>query len=156
MDTLIDDIFKHLKRREWMIATAESCTGGMIATTLTGVAGSSAYVDRGFVTYSNQSKIDLLNVPPAMIEDYGAVSAQVAEAMAKGTLEASNAEIVVTVTGIAGPGGGSDEKPVGLVYICVATWEKVKIFDHRFKGDRAAVRKHATEAALKHVSEMLA
>ena len=156
MDTLIHTIFEKLKIREWMIGTAESCTGGLIAATLTSVAGSSAYVDRGVVTYSNQSKIDLLNVPPAMIEDYGAVSEQVAEAMVKGTLETSNADIVVSVTGIAGPSGGSEGKPVGLVYIGVGTWEKTDVFKHQFNGDRAAIRQQATEAALKHVIEMLA
>lgn len=154
MDVVLK-IFEGLKAREWMIATAESCTGGMIAARLTDVAGSSAYVDRGIVTYSNQAKIDLLNVPPVMIEEFGAVSPQVAEAMAKGALEASRAGIAVSVTGIAGPGGGSEEKPVGLVYICVATWEKTKVHKHNFRGDRAAVRAHAVDAALKHVAEAL-
>lgn len=155
MDAVVK-IFELLKPREWMIAAAESCTGGLIAARLTDVAGSSAYVDRGFVTYSNQAKIDLLNVPPAMIEDYGAVSAQVAEAMAKGTLETSNADVVVTTTGIAGPSGGSEGKPVGLVYICVATWEKTQVHKHQFAGDRAGIRQQATDTALAHVIELLA
>jgi len=138
-----------------MIATAESCTGGMIASKLTAVPGSSLYLDRGFVTYSNQAKMDMLSVPSALIDEYGAVSAQVAEAMAQGALKASSAKITVSVTGIAGPGGGSDKKPVGLVYIGISTWDSSLTFKHVFEGDRDAVRAQATQAALNHVLEAL-
>lgn len=155
MDVLILSIFEKLQARNWMIATAESCTGGMIASHLTAVPGSSLYLDRGFVTYSNQAKMDMLSVPAALIDEYGAVSAQVAEAMAQGALKASNAKITVSVTGIAGPGGGSDEKPVGLVHIGVSTWDTSLTFKHVFDGDRDAVRAQATQAALKHVLEAL-
>lgn len=98
------------------IVTAESCTGGLIVATLTEVAGSSAVVDRGLVTYSNEAKIELLDVPPALIATKGAVSEEVARAMAAGALKRSPADLAVSVTGIAGPGGGTPEKPVGLVH----------------------------------------
>jgi nicotinamide-nucleotide amidase len=100
-----------LRARGWMVVTAESCTGGMIAAALTSIAGSSDVVDRGFVTYSNAAKTDMLGVPAAVIEMHGAVSAEVAAVMAQGALERSRAGIAVSVTGIAGPGGGSAEKP---------------------------------------------
>src|ERR1700754_4149903 len=102
------------------IATAESCTGGLIAGTLTAIAGSSDVYDRGWVTYSNEAKREQLGVPSMMIEARGAVSGEVAEAMAKGALHRSKAHVAISVTGIAGPGGGSAEKPVGLVYIGLA------------------------------------
>lgn len=103
-----------------MIATAESCTGGLIAGALTDIAGSSAVVDRGFVTYSNQAKIDMIDVSPQTLDQHGAVSEQTAKEMALGALNNSRADVTVAVTGIAGPGGGSDDKPVGLVYMALA------------------------------------
>lgn len=156
MDHLVLSVFEKLQARGWMIATAESCTGGMIAQMLTAVAGSSAFVDRGFVTYSNQAKIEMLAVPPLMIEQYGAVSSSVAEAMAQGALQNSKAGIAVSVTGIAGPAGGSDEKPVGLVHIGVASWDDVRTYKHIFQGGRDAVRTQAAEAALNHLLEFMA
>jgi PncC family amidohydrolase len=155
MDSVVLKIFEKLQSQDWMIATAESCTGGLVAARLTAVAGSSVYVDRGFVTYSNQAKMEMLGVPSALIDDYGAVSDQVAEAMAQGALKESNAGIAVSVTGIAGPGGGTEAKPIGLVYIGVATWEKAQSFSHRFSGDRASVRTQATDAALNYVLQAL-
>src|SRR5579875_2423202 len=104
-----------LRGRGWRLATAESCTGGLIAAALTHVPGSSDVVDRGFVTYSNEAKADLLGVPPALIAAHGAVSQEVAHAMAAGALARSLADVTVAVTGVAGPGGGSKDKPVGLV-----------------------------------------
>lgn len=104
-------------KRGLTIATAESCTGGLIAGLLTEIAGSSAVVDRGYVTYSNQAKIDMLGVPATTLETYGAVSRETALAMAHGALYRSGASLAVAVTGIAGPGGGSAEKPVGLVHL---------------------------------------
>ena len=131
------------------IATAESCTGGLIAATLTAVAGSSDVVDRGFVTYSNAAKTELLGVPADLIARIGAVSEAVARAMADGALARSQAQVAVAVTGIAGPGGGTLDKPVGLVWFGLArsggdvlTWSRV------FSGDRAAVRKATVVAAL--------
>ncbi len=102
------------------IATAESCTGGMISALLTSIPGSSDVFDRAFVTYSNEAKQEMIGVPDDLLEEHGAVSAEVAMAMAQGALENSNATICVSVTGIAGPGGGSEEKPVGLVFVAVA------------------------------------
>lgn len=156
MDSLVTDIFEKLKERNWMIVTAESCTGGLIAGRLTEVPGSSAYVDRGFVTYTNQSKLEMLAVPAALIENNGAVSAPVAEAMAKGALQASKAQIAVSVTGIAGPTGGTDMKPVGLVYISVATWTSIKTVENIFAGNREAIRMQAVETALKLMLEVMA
>jgi nicotinamide-nucleotide amidase len=103
------------------VATAESCTGGLVAGALTDIAGSSDVVDRGFITYSNQAKQQMLGVPAAIIEKHGAVSRETAEAMARGALGNADADLVVAVTGIAGPGGGSADKPVGLVYFAAAS-----------------------------------
>ena len=111
------DLFR---KEGMMIATCESCTGGLIAAALTSVAGSSDVFDRGFVTYSNDAKSDLVGVDPKLIEEKGAVSSEVAIAMAAGTLDRSKAGAAVSVTGIAGPGGGTPEKPVGLVFVSVA------------------------------------
>lgn len=104
-----------------VIATAESCTGGMIAAGLTDIAGASSVLDRGFVTYSNAAKTEMIGVPTALIEAHGAVSEAVARAMAEGALAASRADVAIAVTGIAGPGGGSAEKPVGLVHLALAS-----------------------------------
>src|SRR6516225_8261649 len=102
------------------LATAESCTGGMVAARLTDIAGSSDVVERGFITYSNEAKMELLGVPKALIADHGAVSAHVARAMAEGALAHAPVDLAVSITGIAGPGGGSERKPVGLVYFGLA------------------------------------
>jgi len=131
-----------------MAVTAESCTGGMIAAALTDIAGSSAVVERGFVTYSNAAKAELLGVDPAAIEAKGAVSSEVAEAMARGALEHSHADVAVSVTGVAGPDGGSAEKPVGLVWFGLSAGGTTTTEKEVFKGDRAAVRRQAVEKAL--------
>lgn len=135
------------------IATAESCTGGLVAGLLTEIAGSSDVFSCGFVTYSNQAKQELLGVPGDLLAKHGAVSAEVARAMAQGALEHSHADLAVTITGIAGPGGGSAEKPVGLVYLAAARGDQVAHRECRF-GDvgRGAVRLKSVEIAL----EMLA
>lgn len=114
---LAERLIKELNHKKWMLVTAESCTGGMIATAITDKAGSSAVFERGFVTYSNQSKIDCLGVSPDTLHKYGAVSLKTAEEMAQGALDNSEAKISIAVTGIAGPDGGTAQKPVGLVYI---------------------------------------
>lgn len=150
MDILVDRLFALLHKRGWMIATAESCTGGMIAARLTDQAGSSAYFDRGFITYSNDAKMRQLDVQPLTLDKFGAVSEQTARLMARGAFSHSNAGIAVSVTGIAGPGGGSVDKPVGLVFIGLATAHKSGVFRHEFTGDRAAVRTQTVEAAIKH------
>lgn len=132
-----------------MVATAESCTGGLVAGALTAIAGSSAVVDRGFVTYSNEAKSDLVAVPAALIEAHGAVSEPVARAMAAGAVTRSRARVSVAVTGIAGPGGGSDDKPVGLVHFAAAGPAGVIHVERRF-GDigREAVRLESVRVAL--------
>lgn len=130
------------------ICTAESCTGGLIAKTCTDLAGSSAWFERGFVTYSNEAKNEMLAVPVSVIADYGAVSEAVAAAMASGALRHSRADYSVAVTGIAGPDGGSAEKPVGTVWIALASAEQQQARLFRFDGDRAAVREATLVAAL--------
>ena len=142
------DVLAALRRRGWMAATAESCTGGLVAATLTEIAGSSDVVERGFVTYSNAAKTQMLGVPEAMITAHGAVSEAVARAMAQGALAHSPANIAVSVTGIAGPGGGSVEKPVGLVWFgCALRGGAVRTVSHVFPGDRGAVRAGAVAVA---------
>ena len=132
-----------------LLATAESCTGGLIAAALTAIAGSSDVVDRGFVTYSNDAKNQMIGVPMPLIERYGAVSEQVAAAMASGALSRSRATIAVSVTGVAGPGGGSVEKPVGLVCFGVARAGRPAITErHVFPGDRTEIRAATVAYAL--------
>jgi len=132
------------------IATAESCTGGLIAAALTDVPGSSAVLDRGFVTYSNEAKNEMLGVPMELITKHGAVSAQVARAMAVGAIRHSRADIAVSVTGIAGPSGGNDEKPVGLVWFGLKTTGEPARVERRIfpRASRDFVRAKATETAL--------
>ncbi len=140
-----ESILTLARNQNFRLVTAESCTGGLIAGALTAVAGSSDVVDRGFVTYSNEAKAEMLGVPTEMLAEHGAVSEPVARAMAYGALVNSLADVSVAVTGIAGPGGGSDEKPVGLVHLAVAKRLNSVVRTRRevFPGDRTDVR-HAT------------
>lgn len=140
-----------------MLATAESCTGGMIAASITDIGGSSDVFDRGFVIYSNEAKEQMLGVPRALIADHGAVSAEVARAMATGALQNSRAGIAVSVTGIAGPGGGSPEKPVGLVWFGLARHGCEPIAAKQlFKDDgRESIRRAAVDAALELILQGL-
>ena len=133
-----------------MLATAESCTGGLVAGLLTEIAGSSAVVERGFVTYSNAAKHELIGVPMALIERHGAVSAEVARAMAEGALRHSRADVSVAITGVAGPGGGTEAKPVGLVQFASAMKGGETIAVEKRFGDigRAQVRRAAIVTAL--------
>ncbi len=143
--------------RRWTIATAESCTGGLIAGAITEVAGSSAWFDRGFVTYSNPAKIELLGVRPETLDAVGAVSEATAREMAVGALARSSADIAVAVTGVAGPAGGTPEKPVGLVCFAWACRDgAVETAALHFKGGRAAVRAATVERALYGVIERAA
>ena len=138
-----------LLKNQQTVALAESCTGGLIGHRLTQVPGSSAYVDRGVICYSNQAKIELLGVPPDLIEQHGAVSAEVAAAMARGIRERSVVSIGLSVTGIAGPGGGTDTKPVGLVYVGLnASTGDAITREHRFHGDRSVIKQRSSQAAL--------
>lgn len=134
-----------------MIATAESCTGGMIAAALTDVPGSSAVVDRGFVTYSNEAKAEMLGVPSSLIDQQGAVSAAVAGAMAAGAQKRSRADIAVSVTGVAGPDGGAPDKPVGLVWFGLADRRGLTCVERRVfaGGSRDFVRAKTTQTALR-------
>jgi nicotinamide-nucleotide amidase len=149
-------LVRALKAKGWRIATAESCTGGMVAAAITDIAGSSDVFDRGFVTYSNEAKTEMLGVPVDLILKHGAVSEVVARAMAEGALKNSKADISVSVTGIAGPSGGSAEKPVGLVHFACATRTATRHLEMRF-GDlgRAVVRQAALRQALQLVLEAL-
>ncbi|HEX6739268.1 MAG TPA: competence/damage-inducible protein A [Vicinamibacteria bacterium] len=137
-----------LLERRLTLAVAESCTGGKLAARLTDIPGSSAFLDRGYVTYSNQAKADMLGVDPALFETVGAVSAETAQAMAAGARRASGADLAIAITGIAGPGGGTPEKPVGLVYLATAGAAGERVRRVHFPGDRNRVRHQAVTAAL--------
>lgn len=138
-----------LAAEERMIATVESCTGGLIAQALTETPGSSQWFDRGFVTYSNEAKTDLVGVPAPMIASHGAVSEPVAAAMAEGAIARSRAWLALSVTGVAGPGGGSEAKPVGTVcFGWACRGGPVRVLTQHFEGDRAAVRRQAAVFAL--------
>ena len=149
IQALARDVIARARDRGLMVCAAESCTGGLVAGALTDVAGSSAVVERGFVTYSNAAKTDLLGVPAGLIEAHGAVSEPVARAMAEGALKRSGAQISVAVTGIAGPGGGSADKPVGLVHFAAGGPRGLIHLERRF-GDRGreAVRLDSVRVAL--------
>ena len=151
---LVTELSAALLRKQQKVCTAESCTGGLIAKTFTDLAGSSDWFDRGFVTYSNAAKSEMLGVPASVIEDYGAVSEAVANAMASGALLHSDADFAVAVTGVAGPGGGSEEKPVGTVWIAVASKRQASARLHRFDGDRSAVREATLQAAIEALLDL--
>ena len=153
---LAKNVIEAARDAKWMICTVESCTGGMIFAGLTDIAGASAVLDRGFITYSNQAKQEMVGVGVDTLEAHGAVSQQSAAAMAVGGITHSAANISLSVTGVAGPGGGSSDKPVGLVWMAIATKDGVQIskrFD--FSGDRQAVRSQAVEAGLTLILEAL-
>jgi nicotinamide-nucleotide amidase len=145
-----EEVLQKCRARRQRIVIAESCTGGLVAAALTAIAGSSDVVDRGFVTYSNQAKQDCLRVPAGLIATHGAVSEAVARAMAEGALAASLGDIAVSVTGIAGPGGGTPGKPVGLVWFGTAVRHgQVAAYEKRFPGGRAEVRSSSVVFALR-------
>ncbi|MFW5333029.1 CinA family protein [Hydrogenophaga sp. ZJX-1] len=146
--SLVEQLAAELKARGQMMATAESCTGGLIAGACTEISGSSDWFERGFVTYSNAAKTELLGVPAALIEAHGAVSEPVARAMAAGAVAHAHAHWSVAVTGVAGPTGGSPEKPVGTVWFGWATPTGVFTEHQHFEGDRATVRQATVAHAL--------
>jgi nicotinamide-nucleotide amidase len=145
-----------LLKRQWMLVTAESCTGGMIAAACTDLAGSSAWFERGFVTYSNAAKTELLGVDTALITQHGAVSEPVVRAMVLGALARSHAQVALAVTGVAGPSGGSADKPVGTVWLGWATPDELVVEKCHFEGDRQAVRRATVQHALTKLAAMLA
>lgn len=149
MLNLVDQLSVLLEERKWKVATAESCTGGLVSAAITKRPGSSTIFDRGFVTYSNDAKIDQLGVTKETLDAHGAVSAETAEEMAQGALKNSQSDLTVSITGIAGPDGGTDDKPVGLVYFGYAhkngssgTQKEV------FEGSREQIRAAAAKTAL--------
>ena len=154
-DTLTQRLATQLLTKRRSACTAESCTGGLIAKTFTDLAGSSDWFECGFVTYSNAAKSEMLGVPASLIDDYGAVSEPVANAMASGALLRSAADYAVAVTGVAGPGGGSDEKPVGTVWIAVASKGQANARLYRFDGDRQAVREATLQAAIEGLLDLV-
>ena len=155
-ESLVGELAGHLRRRGWWLSCAESCTGGGIAAALTDIAGSSAWFDRGFVTYSNRSKIEMLGVSTQTLERYGAVSRETVEEMARGALDRSGADLTVAVSGIAGPDGGTPERPVGTVWLAWAGAGGVDTRCEIFDGDRLAVRAATVEAALAGLLERAA
>jgi PncC family amidohydrolase len=151
-DTLAIQVGEALRARGWWVATAESCTGGLVAHRLTNIPGSSAYVLGGIIAYDNRIKRELLGVSEATLAAHGAVSEQTAEEMALGALARLDADVAVSITGIAGPGGGTPEKPVGLTYLGVATRKGVlRVERHMGSGDREAVKMHSADAALRMI-----
>jgi nicotinamide-nucleotide amidase len=163
---LTEQLAEVLLQHGWMLATAESCTGGLIASRCTDLSGSSQWFERGFVTYSNEAKHEMLGVDSALIAEHGAVSEAVAQAMALGALRHSRAQVSVAVTGVAGPTGGSADKPVGTVWLAWATpsdagptlgaetaWVKTQRM--QFSGDRAAVREATVQHAIKTLLDLL-
>ena len=152
---LVEQLAAQLLQRQWLLATAESCTGGLIAGACTDVSGSSTWFERGFVTYSNAAKTELLGVPATLIDTHGAVSEAVAHAMAIGAVQHSPAQVAVAVTGVAGPTGGTAEKPVGLVWFGFALPGRVLTEKMNFAGDRAAVRAATVHHALRRLRELL-
>lgn len=156
-DELARQVGAALTRRGWTVTTAESCTGGLVLHHLTNIPGSSAYVLGGIVAYDNAIKARLLHVPADVLRDHGAVSPATALAMARGALALIGADCAVSVTGIAGPGGGTAEKPVGLTYFAAVTRAGiVREFHHVASGDRAAVKAESAAAALRLLLSILA
>ena len=146
---LEEQVIEKLREYQLKVTTAESCTGGLIAATLVNVAGASYVLDEGYITYSNEAKMKLLGVEEESLKLYGAVSSQVAWQMAEGAAKAAGADAALAATGIAGPGGGSEEKPVGLVYIGCYLMGRTVVKKNCFQGSRTEVRKQTVEAALK-------
>ena len=146
---LAEQVLAACRARNWHLATAESCTGGLVATALTAIADSSDVVERSFVAYSNEAKMDLLGVAADTIAAHGAVSAQACAAMARGAVARSAVDLAVSIVGVAGPGGGTPQKPVGLVYLGVALKDGTARVERRiFAGDRAEIRNAALVRAL--------
>ena len=152
LEPLAEELGRRLRARGWRLATAESCTGGWIAKVATDIPGSSAWFECGFVVYSNAAKQELLGVDAALLRTHGAVSAETVAAMAEGAVARSRAQVAVAVSGIAGPGGGSDQKPVGTVFLAWSLPGREGQVEHRrFAGDRAAIRRQTVQLALEQL-----
>jgi len=153
---LAGEVAALLADKKITVAVAESCTGGALCQALTDIPGSSAWFDRGFITYSNQAKVEMLGVSSTLLEQYGAVSFETARAMVEGVHGRSNAELAIAITGIAGPDGGTAEKPVGTVFFGIGQkGQAVKIDKRRFKGERGEVRARSVEFVLKALLKTL-
>ena len=154
--TVAERVAQRLKTRRGMIVTAESCTGGWVAQELTAIAGSSAWFDRGFVTYSNEAKQEMLGVSAETLKEHGAVSEETAREMAQGALARSRGTVALAITGIAGPTGGTPQKPIGTVCFAWATKDRpVRAETKHFPGDREAVRRQSVDYSLARVMELL-
>jgi nicotinamide-nucleotide amidase len=152
---VLNKVSDELKKHHLTLATAESCTGGLLAHLLTNITGSSEYFERGVISYSNKSKIELLGVPEKLLTNFGAVSEQIARAMAEGIRKRAKVDLGVSTTGIAGPTGGTKDKPVGLVYAGIATRNDVMVKRFLFSGDRLQNKEQACDAALSFLLETL-
>jgi len=155
MKELAEQVGAALKARGWKLATAESCTGGWVSMAVTAIAGSSDWFERGYVTYSNAAKRDDLGVAEATLRRHGAVSEETAREMAAGALKRAGAQVALAITGVAGPSGGSPEKPVGLVCFAWTDGSKMHSETKRFDGDRESVRRQSVVHALQEVLELL-
>ena len=156
LEKLVSELAATLKAKQAMLATAESCTGGWVSEVITSLPGSSHWFDRGFVVYTNAAKREVLGVKTDTLVRFGTVSEQTARAMAEGVLANSRAQYSLAVTGIAGPGGGTPEKPVGTVWIAWAGLKKdSKVNKYQFEGDRKAVRAQAVETALRGIRDFI-
>ncbi|NLP02276.1 MAG: CinA family protein [Fibrobacter sp.] len=152
---LAKEIGEILKRKNWTLAVAESCTGGLLGGAITEIPGASGYFMGGVIAYDNQVKESLLGVPTDVLSEFGAVSSQTVTAMARGVCKLLKTECAISVSGIAGPEGGTEEKPVGLVYTGIAVCDTVKSFKYIFKGDRQEIRYQTVETALSCFKEMI-
>ncbi len=156
MQDLVKTLTNLLKEKNMKLVTAESCTGGLLAATITHRPGASEVFERGFVTYSNESKHEILNISQVLLDSYGAVSAEVAQSMAQGALKNSKADLAVSITGIAGPDGGTENKPVGTVFFGYALkGGSAGSLEHHFEGDREKIQSTASVTALKHLIRVL-
>ena len=155
IEELVRQLAARLTEKGWMLATAESCTGGMIAAACTDLAGSSQWFERGFVTYSNEAKTEMLGVPAELIAKHGAVSEEVVRAMAEGAIRHSRAQVSIAVTGIAGPGGGSVEKPAGTVWFSWSLNAEVQSHALLLEGGRAQVRRSSVRHALQQLLKLI-
>jgi nicotinamide-nucleotide amidase len=156
IDDVIATLAKTLLAKGWRLSTAESCTGGLVSASITALAGSSEWFERGYITYSNQAKSEDIDVSQNLIEEYGAVSDQVARAMALGTKQNSDSDIALSITGIAGPSGGSPEKPVGTVcFAWVLANDQMISETKHFEGDRQQIRQQACDFSLRKLLDLL-